>query len=78
MVKCFKLPEIQVCIGFGGFLPGSLRHQNWVVSRRKISIFTIAKIVKAARRNTQNVDIHNYPAAVDKSRKMAQMGRQVI
>jgi hypothetical protein len=46
MVKCFKLPVIQVCIAFEGFFPGSLLDKNRVVSRGKISIFTIAKIVK--------------------------------
>jgi hypothetical protein len=54
MVKCFKLPVIQVCIAFEGFLPGCLRGKNRVVSRYKISIFTIDKIVKSASGNTKN------------------------
>jgi hypothetical protein len=53
MVKCFKLPEIQVCIAFEGFLPGDLRGKNRVVSRYKNSIFTIDKIVKLPGRNTK-------------------------
>ena len=53
MVKCFKLPEIQVCIAFEGFFPGTLRGKNRVVSRYKISIFTIDKIVKSPGRNTE-------------------------
>jgi hypothetical protein len=53
MVKCFKLPEIQVCIAFEGFLPGDLRGKNRVVSRYKISIFTIDKIVKLPGGNTR-------------------------
>ena len=53
MVKCFKLPEIQVCIAFEGFFPGTLRGKNRVVSRYKISIFTIDKIVKLPGRNTK-------------------------
>ena len=53
MVKCFKLPEIQVCIAFEGFLPGDLRGKNRVVSRYKISIFTIDKIVKLPGRYTK-------------------------
>ncbi len=47
MVKCFKLPEIQVCTAFAGILLGGLRGQNRVVSRGKISIFTIVKIAKS-------------------------------
>jgi hypothetical protein len=47
MVKCFKLLVIQVCIAFEGFFPGSLLGKNRVVSRGKVSIFTIAKIVKS-------------------------------
>ena len=46
MVKCFKLPVIQVCTAFGGILPGGLRGQNRVVSRMKSSIFTISTLVK--------------------------------
>jgi hypothetical protein len=46
MVKCVKLPVIQVCTAFGGILPGSLRGQNRVVPRMKNSIFTIATLVK--------------------------------
>ena len=53
MVKCFKLLEIQACIAFNGFLRGGLRGQNRVVSRRKLSIFTIARIVKWTRGNTK-------------------------
>ncbi len=49
MEKWFKLPGIQVCIAFEGFLLGSLRGKNRVVSRGKISIFTIEKIVKQPR-----------------------------
>ena len=52
MVKCFKLPVIQVCTGFDVFLPGSLRWQNRVVSRGKLSIFTIDKNAKSPRENT--------------------------
>jgi hypothetical protein len=54
MVKCFKLPVIQVCIAFEGFLPGGFPGKNRVVSRYKISIFTIDKIVKPTRGNTKN------------------------
>jgi hypothetical protein len=53
MVKYFKLPEIQVCIAFEGFLPGDLRGKNRVVSRYKLSIFTIDKIVKLPVGNTE-------------------------
>jgi hypothetical protein len=53
MVKCFKLPVIQVCIAFEGFFPGSLLGKNRVVSRGNISIFTIAKIVKSLGRITK-------------------------
>jgi hypothetical protein len=53
MVKWFKLPEIQVCIAFEGFLPGDLRGKNRVVSRYKNSIFTIDKIVKSPGENTK-------------------------
>ena len=53
MVKCFKLPVIQVCTAFDGFFPGSLLGQNRVVSRRKNSIFTIVKIVNRTRGNTK-------------------------
>jgi hypothetical protein len=45
MVKCVKLPVIQACIEFDGFLPGGLPGKNRVVSRGEISIFTIGKIV---------------------------------
>jgi hypothetical protein len=53
MVKCFKLLEIQACTAFNGFLRGGLPGQNRVVSRRKISIFTIDKIVNHTRKNTK-------------------------
>jgi len=53
MVKCFKLLEIQACTAFNGFLRGDLLGQNRVVSRRKHSIFTIAKIVNRTRGNTK-------------------------
>jgi len=48
MIKCFKLPVIQVSTAFDVFLRGGLLVKNRVVSRWKISIFTIAKIVKPA------------------------------
>jgi hypothetical protein len=51
MVKCFKLPGIQVCIGFDVFLRGCLRGQNRVVSRGKHSIFTIARNAKSPKEN---------------------------
>ena len=47
MEKWFKLPGIQVCIEFEGFFPGSLRGENRVVSRYKISIFTIVKTTES-------------------------------
>jgi len=58
MEKCFKLPEIQVCIAFEGFFPGSLRCKNRVVSRYKISIFTIVKIAKSTWGIYQNKEFH--------------------
>jgi hypothetical protein len=45
MVKCVKLPVIQACIVFEGFLRGGLRRKNRVVSRRIYRIFTIGTIV---------------------------------
>ena len=53
MVKCFKLPVIQVCIAFDVFLRGSLRVKNRVFPRYKNSIFTIVKLVNWAGRNTK-------------------------
>ena len=52
MVKCFKLPGIQVCIEFDVFLLGSLLGQNRVVSRWKLSIFTIDYNAKNPREIT--------------------------
>ena len=60
MVKCFKLPEIQVCIAFEGFFPGTLRGKNRVVSRYKISIFTIDKMVKLTVGNTKKIRISTF------------------
>ena len=53
MVKCVKLPVIQACIGFEGFLRGGLRRKNRVVSRARYSIFTIGRIVVLAREITK-------------------------
>jgi len=65
MEKCFKLPVIQVCIAFEGFFPGSLRGKNRVVSRYKISIFTIVKITKSTWGIYQNKEFHCKGADVD-------------
>ena len=53
MIKCFKLPVIQVSTEFDVFFPGTLLGKNRVVSRYKISIFTIDKIVKLPGRYTK-------------------------
>ena len=58
MIKCFKLPVIQVSTEFDGLLRGSLLVENRVVSRWKVSIFTIGKIVKQARRYTKKRNAH--------------------
>ena len=63
MIKCFKLPVIQVSTEFDGLLRGSLLVQNRVVSRWNISIFTIDKIVKQARGYTKKEDSsHSVPS----------------
>jgi hypothetical protein len=67
MLKCFKLPVIQVSIGFDGFLLGSLRCQNRVVSRSKNSIFTIVKMTKMGGKSTKSKNIHIGGLNVDKS-----------
>ena len=67
MLKCFKLPVIQVSTGFEGFLLGSLRCQNRVVSRSKNSIFTIVKIAKMDGKSTKKNNIHIGGLNVDKS-----------
>jgi len=58
MEKWFKLLGIQVCIAFEGFSPGSLRGKNRVVSRYKISIFTIVKFTKSTWGIYQNKEFH--------------------
>jgi hypothetical protein len=65
MEKCFKLPVIQVCIAFEGFFPGSLRGKNRVVSRYKISIFTIVKITESTWGIYQNKEFHCKETDVD-------------
>ena len=55
MLKCFKLPGIQVSTEFEGFFPGSLRCQNRVVSRGEISIFTIVNSAKRDGINTKKI-----------------------
>jgi len=69
MIKCFKLPVIQVSTEFDVFFPGTLLGKNRVVSRYKISIFTIVKIVKLARRITQKRDIHISAPSVNKLKR---------
>jgi hypothetical protein len=69
MIKCFKLPVIQVSTAFEGFLRGGLLVKNRVLSRRKISIFTIVNIVKQAGGNTRKRDIHILCQFVNKSKK---------
>jgi hypothetical protein len=54
MVKCVKLPVIQACTEFEGFLRGGLLSKNRVVSRMKNSIFTIDGSVNPAREITKN------------------------
>jgi hypothetical protein len=59
MVKCFKLPVIQVCTAFAGILPGRLRAQNRVDLREKDSNFTISFFVKCPGKSTRKKDMHN-------------------
>lgn len=67
MLKCVKLPVIQVSTGFEGFFPGSLRYQNRVIPRGKNSIFTIVKSTKWDGKNTKEDNIHIGGLNVDKS-----------
>ena len=74
MIKCFKLPVIQVSTEFDVFFPGTLLGKNRVVSRYKISIFTIVKIAKPARRITQKRDIHISMPSVNKFKREGEGG----
>jgi len=74
MIKCFKLPVIQVSTEFDVFFPGTLLGKNRVVSRYKISIFTIVKIAKPARRITQKRDIHISMPSVNKFKREGKGG----
>lgn len=53
-VKCIKLPVIQACTAFEGFLPRAFTGKNRVVSRWKNSIFTIGNIVNPTGGFTKN------------------------
>jgi len=53
MVKCVKLPVIQACIVFEGFLREGFRRKNRVVSRTINSIFTMDRFVVLAREITK-------------------------
>jgi len=53
MVKCVKLPVIQACTVFEGFLRGGFRGKNRVVSRTINSIFTMGRFVVLAREITK-------------------------
>ena len=63
------MPVIQVSTEFDVFFPGTLLGKNRVVSRYKISIFTIVKITKPARRTTQKRDIHISAPSVNKFKR---------